>query len=436
MVLTNPYTHDARVEREAGTLAAAGHEVILHCLAREGLAREEVRAGVSVVRHDEPAWHRWTGPRRLVPLLRWYGRYGALAAAAAADRPDVLHGHDLETLLPVAVAARRLGVPHVHDDHELGLEKLGQGTAEWLRGPRRWASDLVTAHLRRRGARLEARWIPRAAGLITACPLYASVLEERYGVPPVVLLNTPARSPLPADPRLRERAGLSPDVRIALYQGGITPAGGAEACIEAAARFPEGWALVFLGVTWMRPRLESLARTLRVEGRVRFLDPVPPAVLPGFTRAADIGLAPIRPLNRGQAYSLANKLFEYLHAGIPIVSSDIPGQAALVRENDAGVVLERVDAAHVAEAVTRLAAVPEPQRAERSRRLRALAEERYCWEVESGKLRALYGRVLGAASGRGPAGVPSRPAAARPAGREGSRGGTDGGQRTAGDPVS
>jgi len=394
MLLTNRYTHDARVGREARTLCDAGHDVTIHCLLGDGLPEGEDHDGVFVVRHPQPAWLELTGAARVIPLLRYYARYDFLARAAERAGPDVVHGHDLETLLPAARLARRLGIPHVHDDHELGLEKLGQGVADWVTGVKRVAMDAITAHLRRGGARLERRLIPRAAALITASPLYGQVLHERYGVEPVVLLNTPERTDPAPSPLLRKRAGLAESARIVLYQGTITPSGGAEQAIDAAAAFPDGWVLVFLGVTWMRRRLETRAKERGVTDRVRFLDAVPPAELPAWTRAADIGIAPIRPTNKGQALSLANKLFEYLQAGLPMVVSDLPAQSELMRELDAGEILPEITPAAIAAAVGKLAAMQGDERRAWGARLRAAAHEKYCWETQSPKLVAVYDRVL------------------------------------------
>ena len=394
MLLGNRFTHDSRVERESRSLAAAGHEVRVFCLSGEGLPAEGSRDGYAFRRVEPPAWISWTGPRRIVPLLRWFSRYRFLAAAAEPWRPEVVHGHDLEMLLPAGLLAERLGVPLVHDDHELGLEKIGQGTETLGSGWRKAVDDALVARLRRRGAALEARFLPRAAAVLAGSPLYASTLEARYGRPVVPLLNVPWTSDRPPDPRLRERAGLPPGSRIVLYQGTVTPGGGGQQCIEAARTFPAGWHLVFLGVTWMRSRLEEQARAAGLLDRVRFLDPVPPSELPGFTAAADAGLAPIRPVNLGQAYSMANKLFEYLHAGIPVIASDIPDQAAFVRSLDAGIVLEEVTPESVAGAVSRLAAVPEGERVLRRDRLRAAARSRYCWEIESRGLLDAYRAVL------------------------------------------
>jgi glycosyltransferase involved in cell wall biosynthesis len=390
MLRTNRFTHDARVAREARTLAEAGHDVTVHCLAGKGLATRETDRGITIVRHTEPGWLSWTGPARLVPLLRWYGRYEFLARAAEGDRPDVVHGHDLETLLPSHRLATRLGVPHVHHDHEICWDKLGQGVADWVTGAKRVTMDAITAQLRRRGDTLERRIVPSLAGYLTASPLYADRLEERLGRRPVVLLNTPPRTDPKPEPRLRADARLPPDARVVLYQGGITPSGGAEQAIDAAVDLPEGWYLVFLGATWMRPRLEERVRERDVSERVRFLDPVPPDALPAWTRAADVGLSPIRATNPGQARSLANKLFEYLQAGLPMVVSDLPGQGAFVRDLKAGEVLPEVTPQAIANAVGRLARFPEGDLAAWGARLRKIAHERYCWEIEREKLLALY----------------------------------------------
>lgn len=392
MLLTNPFTHDARVEREARALAALGHEVRVFCLPGEGLAAEEARGGFSVVRVPTPGWIRWTGPRRIVPLLRWWTRYRFLGEAAEGWRPEVVHGHDVETLVPAAELARRLRIPHVHDDHEVGLEKLLHQVPRELRGLRRVLSDLLASRIRREGERLHARLLPRAAAVLTVSPGCADVLA-RFGVRPAVVRNLPDGSDPPPDPRLRERAGLPADARVALCQGTMTEATAADLCVSAAGHLPPGWWMVFLGVTWMRGRLEEQARREGVADRVRFLDAVPPAELPGFTRAADVGLAPVRVLNESERRGLSNKLFEYLHAGLPVVTTAGTAQAEVVQREEAGVVLEANGPEAIAAAVRTLGGIPEAERRSRSLRLRGIARERYSWEREAEVLAGVYAGI-------------------------------------------
>lgn len=393
MLLANPFTHDARVEREARTLVGLGHEVTVFCSAALGLPAEETRTGIRIVRCRRPAWLDWTGPLRLVPLLRYYTRYEFLARSAEAWKPDVVHGHDLEMLLPAGRLARRLGVPHVHDDHEVGVAKLPAQTPTWLRGPKRWAQDLLTMRLISRAESLQRLWFPRAAAVITVSEGCAESLAP-YGAKPLVLRNVPEWRELPPDPRLRERAGLPPATRIALSQGTMTEATAPDICVSAARFLPAGWAVVFLGATWMRPLLEEQARREGVTDRVRFLDSVAHEELPGFTRAADVGLTPLRVRNAAEHYGLANKLFEYLQAGLPIVTTDGCAQGTLVRELDAGVALKNLEPMAMAEAIVALGNISEEERKRRSDRLRVLARERFCWEVESRALAEVYARVF------------------------------------------
>src|SRR5438445_9326483 len=50
MLLRNPFTRDARVLREARTLARAGHDVIVLAVQGSGLPKREERDGFTIVR--------------------------------------------------------------------------------------------------------------------------------------------------------------------------------------------------------------------------------------------------------------------------------------------------------------------------------------------------------------------------------------------------
>ncbi len=174
----------------------------------------------------------------------------------------------------------------------------------------------------------------------------------------------------------------------------MTEATAPDLCISAARFLPADWAVVFLGVTWMRPQLEEQARREGVEDRVRFLDPVPPSELIGFTRAATVGLTPIRVSNRSERFALSNKLFEYMQAGLPIVTSEGTAQAEIVRELDAGAIIPWENSPEsLAAATLALDQVPAEVARLRAARLRNLARERFCWEVESKVLLDVYAGI-------------------------------------------
>jgi glycosyltransferase involved in cell wall biosynthesis len=120
------------------------------------------------------------------------------------------------------------------------------------------------------------------------------------------------------------------------------------------------------------------------------LDAVPPDALLAWTASADVSLMPIEPSTLNHVLSTPNKLWESLAAGAPIVASDLPEMARVVRETGAGELCDPSDVTSMAAAVRRILGRPGEERLALRRRARAAALDRYNWETESARLLALY----------------------------------------------
>ena len=177
-------------------------------------------------------------------------------------------------------------------------------------------------------ARAERRWARRADRVITVNQPYADVMAKRFRVPtPLVVMNCSYRYE-PADPRERrfhDRLGLAPSCRVVLYQGGFSPGRGNE---EAAYR--------------------ERAASLELRGRVHLLAAVRPIELLDWVAGADVVAMPIQPTTLNHRLTTPNKLFEAMAAGVPVVASDLPGMAPIVRETRCGLVVDPTDAAAIA----------------------------------------------------------------------------------------
>jgi glycosyltransferase involved in cell wall biosynthesis len=138
---------------------------------------------------------------------------------------------------------------------------------------------------------------------------------------------------------------------------------------------------------------EILARAeeLGVSGRVHVLPMVPPEEVVPFIREADVGVNPLARYPGGDI-ALPNKLFEYLHAGLPMVVSDSPTMADFVRRHGLGEVAPVDDARAWADAIER--ALAPPHYRDRVSDWEALKEE-WCWERQAETLLAVYRRLLG-----------------------------------------
>jgi glycosyltransferase involved in cell wall biosynthesis len=117
----------------------------------------------------------------------------------------------------------------------------------------------------------------------------------------------------------RERFGLPADQSLILNIGRLAEQKNQALLLRALAALPAGH-LVLAGDGEDRGKLEALAGQLGIAGRVRFLGEVRRADIPDLLRAADIFAMPTR--FEGQS----NAVLEAMHAGLAIVSSDIPAQ--------------------------------------------------------------------------------------------------------------
>lgn len=334
-----------------------------------------ISGGLSQTRHDST--FDW--------LIRW--RFGVLgwadAAAAAAPRADVYHGHDL-TGLPAAVRAQAVnGGRVVYDSHESFMDSGSN-----VNRPR-WAKAVLR--------RFERRQASHAAALVTVNRSLGELLGVRLGLARVVVLyNCPARwaAPVERPDLLRQAAGLAPGTPIALYHGAFSPHRGLEELAEALlVPGMEAVHAVYLGYGGLEAALRAMAGDPRYGGRLHVLEAVAPDVLPAWVASADVGVMAIQASTLNHRLSSPNKLFESIATGLPVVVSDFIEMRRIVLEDPdgpLGAVCDPADPASVAAAIRSILDLdPAEREALRARCLRA-AHERWNWETESARLVALY----------------------------------------------
>lgn len=246
-------------------------------------------------------------------------------------------------------------------------------------------------------AQVERRWARRADRVVTVNRPYAEVMAARWGVPlPAIVLNCAYRyAPAhPVERRFHERLRLDPGQRVVLYQGGLSPHRGIEQLIEAIP-LVDNAVLVLLGYGVLAHELETLARSPALAARVRLLPAVPPEELLDWVAAADVVAMPIQPSTLNHRLTTPNKLFEAIAAGVPVVTSDLPGMSGIVLETGCGLVCDPTDPGAIAAAIRAVIDAPETERLAIRRRALAAADDRYNWETQLAVLLAEYGSLTG-----------------------------------------
>lgn len=413
MVVKNQLWNDARVKKEALALSGAGYRVTVVAKPEAGHRPREVWRGVTVLRppKDSPAREalreKVVGAsavddeslrarliralrhsrlrRRLTDVKRGVPWELRLLASALSARADVYHAHDLDALLVGALAAGALGARLVYDAHEL-----------WLESSRYMISTPPLDRLRYRLT--ERLLLPRADAVIAVTPSRGRAMRRMYpdAIRRVAIVenSTPRLKTLPAPRDLRRRLGIPEGAFVALYQGIICPERGLEQLLEAAGRLRESGAYVaIVGHDAWQGTLRRMAGDMGVDDIVRFHPPVPSEELPALTVAADAGLILFRNTCLNHYYSLPNKLYEYMMAGIPIVASDFPEMGRIIGDVGCGLLVDPESPAEIARAIGGLAEMDPAERGAMGRLGRTAALDRHNWEVQRRRLLDLYGNL-------------------------------------------
>ena len=140
---------------------------------------------------------------------------------------------------------------------------------------------------------------------------------------------------------------FSPDARTdislrsdyVVFFGALSPWQGIDVLLRAAASpaWPEAIALVIIGDGVDRAKVEAAAARY---GHVHYLGRRPQRELPGVVAGALAGLIPKSNVaGHDETGLMPLKLFEMMACGVPVIVSDFPGMADLVRAAGAGLVV-------------------------------------------------------------------------------------------------
>lgn len=404
MIVWNEFRNDARVLKEAQTLQSAGYQVTVHALHTPGETqkRETLSCGVKVVRvARSPLW-KWrkkhlaaangnaqaqvkkpSGPVKKLSLkgqlLRFIARswtHLGLLYQLVRSKPDVVHGHDVNTLPTAWLASVFAKCPLIYDAHEISTDREGYASFRKIVG---W---------------VEKKLMPRAAGTITTTDIRAKFFALAYKVPrPLVLQNRPRLTRVAKSDKIRQQLGLTEAWPIVLYQGGLQQGRGLERIVDAAKQVESAY-FVFIGGGRLELPLKEQTARLGLEDKVHFIDTASLNELPHYTSSADVGVQAIENTCLNHYSTDSNKLFEYMMAGLPIVATKLPEIRKVVHQFDFGITVPPADTDALAQAIQQL--VDDSELRQRYGDNAAKGGLALNWKEQEGKLVSLYENILGA----------------------------------------
>lgn len=330
---------------------------------------EYARTWYYQARDGDRAW------RRLEPGLWNYER--TLGPAIDALEPDLIYANDFRVLGVGARAKERSAKP----------VKLIWDVHEYLPGikPRRDNVYWLPAH-----CAYEREYAQHADAVVTVSDTLAEMLQREHNLPelPTVVLNAPDLRPgEPQDvPDLRKSCGVDESTPLLVYSGSTSPQRGLDTVVKALPQL-EGVHLAIVAEDPDAPHIRALAEA---SDRVHAVPYVPHWQVVSFVSRADAGVIPIHHWPNHEL-GLITKFFDYAHARLPIIVSDVKAMAATVRSTGQGEVFRARDVDDFAAAARKVLSRPQDYRAAYERPDSPVKD--WTWAAQAAKLDALYRRL-------------------------------------------
>lgn len=350
--VSNDLNFDQRMQRICGTLVEAGYTVTL--IGRESADSpplkprpwQEIRLPVKA----QKGWQMYAGYNwKLFLELR------KLSA-------DAICAIDLDTIIPVWLVSKLKKTIRIYDAHELFTEQKEVVTRPRIHRFWKW---------------IERCFVPSFPHGYVVNAFMRDYFHTAYRVDYAVVRNIPLKRsdlPKPAEPK------------FILYQGAINEGRCFEQLVPAIRGIQAE--LHIYGKGNFETQLRQLVKDYQLSNKIKIFQSVDPEELKKITSQSSLGLTLFEKTGLNQEYSLANRFFDYMMAGIPQVCVNFPVYKSINNDHRFALTISNTEPATIAKAVNKLLNDPVLYAELQSNAL--LARESLNWETESATLIQFY----------------------------------------------
>lgn len=382
MLVATSVASDTRVLREAGCLVEMGMQVLI--VGRDVPAEFTPPKGVTILRASGGSGLRPSSMSSLTTkklpahlrLARWFllptHRKKSFSAwsneAYVLASPltfDVVHAHDFTALEIGARLAKEHRVPLIYDSHEW-----------WLGRQKQYRPTPMTD---RTEASIEGKLAKQAAAVITVGDSIARLMESKRGLMKVFVV----RNSFPIDSASAKIVTSPP--RSILYAGRIDAYRELEVTMAVAGSLD-------IPISWMGEHENQWAANFVPRARKLGIEVLRSQPIASVTMAMqNAGLVFVTHSDKFESHRLAlpNKLFHAVHAGVPIIATDVTELAGIVRKYDIGELYQPGDSESMKEAIHRAIA----RHSELIKNVKA-AQKELSWERDAKVLQDIYSEVF------------------------------------------
>ena len=306
--VTNDLTTDQRVEKTCEVLSEIGYDVLL--------VGRKLKKSLPIQRNYETIRFRLLFNKGFL----FYAEFNIrLFIFLLFTKKDLLFSNDLDTLLPNYIIGKLQNKKLVFDSHELFSE----------------IPELVNKQqVKKVWLFLEKTIIPKLQNVITVSDSIKNHYHNLYGISAIVIRNIPKIKKISQRNFEIDAKGK----KVILYQGSVNIGRGIELMIDTMALLDE-YLFIVIGDGDILEQLNEKVSNLSLHNKVKFLGKKTPEELKELTPNATIGMSLEEDLGLNYRYALPNKIFDYLHANVPVIVADLPEMRTLIKRYPIGEIL-------------------------------------------------------------------------------------------------
>lgn len=283
---------------------------------------------------------------------------------------DAICAIDLDTILPCYYISKLKHIKRVYDAHEYFSQQK-----EIISRPA----------IYRIWHRIEKRYLPKFSKGYTVGVCICNEFKKLYGVDYEVIRNVPLLK------KNTENISTNGNEKIILYQGAVNEARGLEFLIPAMKNIHA--VLHIYGDGNFMDQTRLLIQVNNLKGKVLVMGMLVPSKLEAITSEAYIGINFIENNGLNQYFSLANKFFDFIHAGIPQVTMQFPEYEKVNNEYNVALLINDLKSTAIEHAINTLLNDKTIYCDLQQNCLKA--RKVLNWQLEEIKLLAFYKRLFG-----------------------------------------
>lgn len=249
---------------------------------------------------------------------------------------DLIYANDLDTLAPCYFISKIKNTRLIYDTHELFTE-----VPELTSRPK----------IQNIWLKIESSIFPRLKHVITVNDSIAKIYRQKYNVAVIAVRNVPEYDKENISRNTRKELKIRDEDFILIIQGsGLNKDRGIEEAISAM-QYSTDCVLLIVGDGDVIPKAKKMVAEKKMESKVRFIPRIPYKELMRITRLANLGLLLDKNTSLNQGLALPNKLFDYIHAGIPILSSNLIEISKIIKQYEIGIFLSEIEPKTICETI-------------------------------------------------------------------------------------